>query len=453
MDQKLLPKNIKSIIFSLTDKFVNKSFLLTLFSTTTLPVLDFKLTIETYTALKSGRTFTIQSDNAFYIINSDSPKISDIVVYTLDGKVTYIKDFKQNTPIFNLVDQVTIEPGEIINFKNDKAEKVSLGRILLNQVVLIDAFKDKIEFFNKPFNIGDVESEVASKLLDRSISMDEYNLFMNQGFYLLHFSELNVPSFTEKSLTTFPGVNEFKKELFEKHKGDLTNPLVAAKIGDALIAKDKEYLEGDPSTGFYNAAGKKAYAIARKKMYLNIGGIESFDKDLTSFNFLKYSLSQGWDKEDFPTISNEIRKGSFGRATATARGGAMTNFMLRVFQDTEIREKNCGVKKGLEFILEKDLTDKFFGRYMIENGELAKITKKNYASYINKKIILRSPMYCLTVDGFCETCCGENFAALDLKAVNMEMVNLTSTFLTLEMKAMHGVALTYDAIDFEEYFI
>ena len=116
-----------------------------------------------------------------------------------------------------------------------------------------------------------------------------------------------------KSLGTDPNIAKLKHTLFEKYKGRLTDPLVIAEIENTLIAADKKHLDGDSSMRFYGALGGKAFDVARKKMYLTVGGIETFSKSSGKYTFLPNSLSEGWEKEYIPTIANEIRKGSYSR--------------------------------------------------------------------------------------------------------------------------------------------
>ena len=342
---------------------------------------------------------------------------------------------------------------KLLILKNTTPELVSLGRYLVNQVVLIAAFNDVIKFVNAPYNIGKIETEICKALVAKQITVKQCRQYLDAGYALFQFTELNVPSFSERSVTTGPDIDKMKADLFEKYKGQLQDPIVAYKIRKALVDYDKEWLGDDSSTSLYNGVGNKAYDVQRNKMYLSVGGIEAFGKDITSYEFIKNSLLEGWDKKAMPTISNEIRKGSFDRSTSTAMGGALTNFVLRVFQDTEIVEPDCKTKLGLTFVLTEYLAKKFIGRYLILPASEVCLDEGNVSKYIGKKVTIRSAMYCKSETGYCEKCAGKVFTNLDMKSINMEVVDITSTFVTQALKSMHGTAISIDNIDFKEYFI
>ena len=455
--QQKLTDAQKHFIFDMSPKLSLKRILLDLFTATELNILDVAITEKEYDDIRRGKLFTVepQDELEVFVIKSKWKNKPDLITYTINtNSIKYVKDYIDTTlPIFPVTAQMDIKPNEIINFKNTKPELVSLGRYLVNHVVLVESFEDLIEFTNVPYNIDNAESLIVKALIAEKITPQQCRRYLDAGYALFQFTELSVPSFSERSVTTGPDINKLKKELFEKYKGQLTDPIVSYKIKEALVNYDKEWLGDDSSTSLYNGVGKKAYDVQRNKMYLAVGGIEAFGKDISSYEFIEGSLIDGWDKKEMPIIFNDIRKGSFDRSTSTAMGGALTNFVLRVFQDTEIVEKDCKAKKGLKFVLTKELSSKFIGRYIIHPTEDICITEDNVSKYIDKQILIRSPMYCKSKTGYCEKCAGKLFTSLDLKAISMEIVDITSTFVTQALKSMHGTAISIDTIKFEDYFV
>ena len=456
--QTLLNDIQKDLIYSKTNVFKQKKTLLELFTATELPVLDEKLSESVYNKFRNNGSLKVTkvNDGDLYIIESNIVNKPDLIAHAISyDMVTYIQDYKgPKLPLFKLIDQIEVRPKEIINLSNTTSIKISLGRIVLNQILLVEPFGDIIEMvYDKPYDIGDVENIIAEKLLAGVIDIKQYRKYMDVGYYLLHFSEINVPSFTAKSVVSHPDVKKLKKELFEKYKGELENPVIAAKVEGALITLDKEWLGNDASTGFYNAVGFRAYNIARKKMYLMIGGIENFTKEINTFAFVKHSLEEGLNKKNTPVIFNEIRKGSYDRSTSVRDSGAMSNSILRVFQDSEITENDCNSQTGLTFVLTDDYAKLFAGRYILEGNKKIFLSDNNIRNYVGKSITMRSPQYCKTKDGFCETCCGKIYTNLDISNLNMNIIEVTSTLLTLKLKGMHGMALAFDNVNYENYFV
>lgn len=354
--------------------------------------------------------------------------------------------------LFGETDTFNIKKGDSPNYTKNTMEETTVGRFLMNYCILGKSFGSKIAYINGPWNLSKIEEEVSHGILDDTITIDEFKAFQNRLFFYGHFTELCVPAFSRKSLGTDPSLAAKKKELLERFKGRLTEPEVIKEFEDTLIAMDKEYLKDDTSLRFYTPLGKKSFDIHRKKMYLTVGGIESFSKGTTSYTFIDNSLAEGWDKNAFPAICNEIRKGVFDRGHETQLGGAQTKYIVRVFQDTVINEDDCGTIRYIDVDFNRVDINKFIGHYVLPENE--PITQENKTNYINKVVKVRSALKCQNKTGFCYKCIGERFKQLNSKMTNMYAVDVSSTFLTGAMKNMHGTKLELMQINnLEDYVI
>lgn len=371
--------------------------------------------------------------------------------YYEDGDIIAIQTDKE-TP-FDLYDLIEITEGDIANYKGPKME-TTIGRYLTNYVMSASIFGDTIDYVNENWHVGKFEDKIADGLLDGSIIMDQYRKYIDQGYWLAHFSEICVPTITAKSFTTDPKIKERKKELMEQYKDQLNDPVIVDKIENELLEMDKAWIQGDDSQGFIEGVNAgKAYGVTRKKMFVTVGGVESFTDGAAEYNFIENSLAEGWDKKDFAVICNEIRKGSYARGMETAKGGAQTKFILRVFQDLKITEDDCGTKRGLRLegnnMLTAATVSEFIGRTVIGKGM---ITKENMMQFTNTPLKIRSAMYCETPDGLCFKCIGEKFKKLGLRALGVSAVDISSTFMLLSMKSMHGSKISTTKVDFTEHF-
>ena len=249
-------------------------------------------------------------------------------------------------------------------------------------------------------------------------------------------------------------MRDLKKELLTKYKGQMNDPRVIAEIEDILIKADKDYLKNDNSMRFYGPLGGKPFNIARKKLYLTVGGIEAFSKDTGQYTFIEQSLDDGWTNDSIPAISNEIRKGSYNRGHETQLGGALTKYVMRVFQDLSIVDDDCGSHNGLEVDFSKYPIENFKGRYINDKGKWVAITNDNINKYANGKYVMRSPMYCKSTKGLCKKCAGDVYSSLSTKHVAMYIVDISSTFTTMALKLMHCSKLSLiDICDLNQYLI
>lgn len=279
-------------------------------------------------------------------------------------------------------------------------------------------------------------------LSNGKITVEQYRKFVDHFFYLNHISEICVPSLSVKSLTTDPRVVQIKKEFIEKHKGQMNDPFIIKQLEDMLIEVDKAYLGDDSSVTFFNGLGGKSYSLHRKKLFLMVGGTPAFDEASGRYDFNPNSLMEGWTVDMMPTIANEIRKGSYERGRETAKGGAETKLVMRVFQDVTIDMDDCGTKRTIEADFKNTFRIKdFIGRTIQDAGVDVVLTDENIAKYDGKVVRLYSPMTCENKYNLCYKCCGHKAKQFGVKLIGIQTVKITSAFMNSAMKNMHGTVL------------
>lgn len=402
----------------------------------------------------------IQAGGIYILAERGSEKVSDILVAvesvdTANKRFTFFRLNKAIEAPFRVYDTFILEPGDIANYTGDNLKPIetTVGIFILNYIVFASVFGSTIPYVNDLWVPNKIEGMVANALITKKITVPQHYKFLDHMYFIGHFTELSVPTFTRKSFTTDKRVRMRAKELFAEHEGHLSDPIVAKKIEDDLMALDREHIINDPSARFYIPLGEKnTLGIHRKKMFLTVGGIESFDEGTGGYDFIRNSLRDGWDKRDFITICNEIRKGSYFRGKETEKGGTLTKFLSRVFQNLEIVEDDCRTRRGLVFTLEADIANNYLSRTIIDNDRDVVLTPENIASYIDKTIKLRSPMYCESKTGLCYACTSQRMQTLGVRRVSMQIVDVSSTFTTLSMKNMHGTKIELAKINFKKYF-
>jgi len=369
----------------------------------------------------------------------------------LSFEVINIEEFK-GKPLIEFKEPITINPKDIENYKGPGSIKTSYGRYFLNYVLFVYPFQDRVAYINQSFNSGLVDGICTQKLIDNEVSIDDFKKYADALYSYGHFSEICVPTVSIKSLATSDEIIAKRKELIEANKDKLSDPLEAKKLNDILIKMERERLKGDPSERFYNSRGSSAWNIQRAKMHVNIGGVPDFSDDVGKITYMGRSLMDGWDKHTFDDSVNEIFKASYGRGVGTQLGGAQTNIIIRMFQSSKIIVDDCGTTKGIYF----DITDKtvkdFYGMYEAVTNKV--ITKETAKSFINKKVLIRSPMTCITPgSGYCYKCFGDLYKKRGARSVELDGVYVSSKFMLLSMKNMHGTEIKTVKINLQDYFV
>ena len=345
--------------------------------------------------------------------------------------------WKPNTPLFDYKEVLELKAGDMVNVK--APIKTTYGRALVNQILLVETVGDKVPYQDGNWN----KDKIINKVMDIVALGDEFtdqecHKFLNATQYITGFTQVCVPSASEKALSTDPQMVKRRNELLAKHKDQLDNPTVISSIEQELIAIDKAWLKDDPSSGFY--LDGKAFNVARKRMHIMHGGERDFI-DSNKMATIPVNLNEGWDMDQLPMLVNAIRDGTYSRGAATALGGEKVKKFQQAFQNARVSERDCKSKK-LSKVRVTDYNYMMFDSRYIQHGATVKlITSTELKAMIGKTINLRSPLYCKTAKtDFCEVCVGEAVAKHP-DAINMLAATIGSVFMLLEMKRAHGSEL------------
>jgi hypothetical protein len=335
--------------------------------------------------------------------------------------------------------RIMLPAGIVANYPEGEPIDTTMGRLLLNFVILAEPFGALVPYVNQLWNIGRIEEAyIFESLRTGAITVEQVKHYSRNLHHLGHFTELAVPSFSQRSLTPNPAIIARRNELLKQYKTEIEagDPVVMSKIEEELIAMDKEYLKGDSSAPFYDYSASKSYNVARKAQYGLGGMVENFGEE--GYSFIESSLEEGWKVEDFAIIANQIRSGSYSRAKETAKGGEETKFLIRVFQSVRVIEDDCGSQNYLQVMLSRDIASKFIYRTILVGDKLVTLTEENLPSYMGKMVLMRSPMHCHTDNGYCYTCMGETFRTINMELLTMAAINVSSSFTLGALKRMHG---------------
>lgn len=414
---------------------------------------EYSHNISTDKILKIGTTIEIEAS----IVDADYGQVVCLnkthkgVVLSNKGMLLTIAVLSNaNEPIYHRLDTFQFLAQEVEKWfgqcalaTGDIGQVTTVGRLLENVIVLGYPTDFKVfGYMNCVWKGKKILKIATDALMTKKIDIEQYRSFIDNFFYLNHISEICVPSATERSLMTDPRVPEIKRKFIEEHKGQMNDPFVIKELEDQLIALDKEWLRGDPSSTFFDGLGNKMYAVNRKKLFLMVGGIPAFDESSGKYDFNPNSLMDGWTKDSIPSIANEVRKGSYDRGRETAKGGAETKSVFRVFQDLTISKDDCGTKRTIKADFKNTFRiSDFIGRTICVGGTDIVLTPENISKYDGQVVDLYSPLTCSEKYDLCYKCCGHRLKELGVKKLGLQTVKITSQFMQTAMKAMHGTVL------------
>ena len=365
-----------------------------------------------------------------------------------------IEDSIANQPLFTFKDKVKIDNTWIPNVEGEI--ETTIGNLLFNYICIVPAFGTKFKYVTGRVSVEKLEDYIASKLQDTPIDeskrsseyiyVDEYINFVNSLQFISTLSQISSYSATPKGIVAPVGIKEFKKELVKKYDGKLSDPVELAKFETELKNFDAEFLKDDPAYGTFIKG--KVKDTARKKMYLNIGDEASFEEKIKASPIIN-SLEDGWptDSEQFTSMMNGLRTGSYSRGAETVKGGVSAKTLLRAANNFRIEDTDCETKLGLTRIFDDKNRNQIINRYVLSGIKTELITEDNVGNYLGKHINVRSPLYCkLKGDVICKYCAGLKLFKFPT-GVSIPLTEISAIILTASLKKMHGTVLSTKKIN------
>lgn len=385
--------------------------------------------------------FTILSNER----NNEYVEIKNKEVYvTVNGNYEKLDDitFTEGKSLFNITQPIELSSGDLPNINSNITS--TIGRLIINYLLISKNFDNKIEYINKEFSVSSLEGDIARLLMEDKITVESYLNFVDSVYYICGLARIFNVSATERNITPPPGITDFKKKLRKefdnKYGSDWVNDKTKiVEFQEELKKQDDEWLKDDPTKG--RLLNKKIKDNARVKMFLTFGGEVGLDKKSGNVTFIENSLLDGYSKDpkEISAMFNSIRSASFDRGHETQKGGAAAKDLLRASSSISIKEGDCGTKLTKKILITEDNHKSFTGRYYVQNGKVTPI--EDTSSLIGKTIELRSPMYCNEPNSnYCSVCVGKSIA-INPKGVSMQLLDVSGVLLTASLKSMHNSQL------------
>lgn len=138
----------------------------------------------------------------------------------------------------------------------------------------------------------------------------------------------------------------------------------------------------------------------------------------------------------------------------TAESGYFNKKIAAAFQGVVLDTigSDCKTNNTLEVIITDKTKNDFMYRYILDGSKLVLLTGDNINKYINKKIKLRSPVYCVG-DKLCNKCAGDLYYKLGVVNVGLATTRVASTLLNMSMKKFHNSTANVSKINLNEIII
>ncbi len=303
---------------------------------------------------------------------------------SLDSKVPYSHPQKTN--------------GKVLNLK--------LGRIWFNQLL--------------PSNYPLVDEPVDKKKMN-DIIVDLYKKYGTEEAADI-ISKLQSEAFRLASLSpnTF-NIDMFippegwlkKKEEFVK-KADKLSPTEFKDEAEKLTKELIQHFE-DSNFRIFNimTSGAKGNPISDWGALLVTKGY-TIDIEGNLLGPIVGSLNDGYGKIDFYNSAAEARKNFYMRSALAAHPGYLTRKMVNANAGLQIDEslEDCKTSKTFDLIVTKELAGIILQRNYVSQAKTIK-TIESIDQVLDRKIKLRSPLYCLSEKGICPTCYGGLYKTLN----------------------------------------
>lgn len=384
-----------------------------------------------------------------------------------DTKV-YIEGYKEDRAPLAFRDAITIDPGDVDNYKGPGSVVTTFGNVFVNHLLCVLPFGDLFPFQVGMFDLKSLESQILGRMIDDpddSVPADakapdgklyvrQYQMFAEHVLTLPAYSDGVVTATTEKSLMASPERNKVRGQWIKENQHRLTDPAAVAELGQILKKLDDAYLAGDESEQFYKS--KKKLEGARTKVHYMFGAESAFS-DGTKVTLIAKSLEEGIDTDNLPVMFNSLRAGSYNRGKQTALGGESTKTIYRMVGTARIVEQDCGTHIGIPTLLLPATAHGQIGYSMVENNKTIELTPEILQQRMGTVIEVRGPMTCKTgrdIDkgilgkgkNICAVCAGKALAE-NPNGIPAAAAGVGGRFLSLFLAKMHATVLRTVAWD------
>lgn len=368
---------------------------------------------------------------------------------TVNGKTVVIQR-KINT-----YDTFDLKKGEYFNTENITT---NVGLFIFNKFLIEESFSDIVGYINTPIDAKvhkGLEKKISNALLNDKITVDQMVTYLNKLEWISkQFNTIFAGSFTMKTLKPIPKVMKRKKELVKQNSEALKNGDIITAVGieKELVELAKTELKGDPGMDLYDSGARGSFDNNYKNIAIIKGPVQN--SITNKWEFVESSFMEGIKKEEIPVVANSIQQGSYPKSIQTARSGYLNKQLNAAFQGVtlDVPGSDCKTTQTLEVLITNSNKSQFTYRYIVEGGKLVLLEPDIIDKYVNKKVKLRSPLYCNS-DKLCSKCAGELYYKIGIENIGLTVTKIAGTLLNLNMKKFHDTTASISKIDINDIIV
>lgn len=374
----------------------------------------------------------------------------DTVSIDIDNDIKSVKKSR-----FNTTDELVLEPKDY--FVKERTV-TTVGRFIYNKYIIERIGLQNITgYINFPITDkanGQIESMLSLALADDKMTMDQFVEYIDMRDNLgMQLNSVITTSFTMNTIKTPKEIQKRKKELFKKYDKELSEGdiVTSEKIEKELMDESRRVLKGDPGMDLYDSGARGDFGNYKN---MNLFKGATADPNTGKYDVIRSSFMDGIQKQDIPSFGTAIVSGAYPKAVGTQESGYLSKQLIASMQSESLDEKDsdCHTKKTLDVLITKSNMNDFKYRYIVEGGKYVCLTPDKLPKYLDKKVKLRSPMYC-TGDKICNICAGELDYKLNNINIGLGTPNISTVLLRMGMKKFHTSNLKSSKIDIDDLLI
>lgn len=312
-------------------------------------------------------------------------------------------------------------------------------------------------YMNENFDkkkFGKLHQKILFALMEDRITTEQYQKFIEYIDFIMPWETFLGAAQSLKLLSCSKEVDKLKSKLIKENQEAIDNgdSVIAEKIEKQLLDFVLDYLKDDPALDTYLSGAGGSLGNNFKNMYIMKGAVRNNDPNAKQeFNIVTSSFIDGVSSKDYSTMADSLVGGPYSRAKKTELGGYWEKLVVAALSSVTVDEvgTDCGTTKYMDVTLTSDIADSFMYSYIVKaNGELEELTSANIDKYINKKIKVRSALFCKNKNGkICHHCAGNFFHRRGNANLGLAVSQIASRIKLTSMKAFHDSTVSTAEID------
>ena len=343
-------------------------------------------------------------------------------------------------PKYNTNDTFYLEKGE---YFNKERVLTTVGQFIYNKrIIEYCGFQDIVGYIAEPIDGKKhkaIEATITEALINNKVTEAQMAKYFDTYQWLaMQFNPIFVASFTMESITPRKDIIAERDKLLKENEDRIKNGDIKTivDIEKKLVKKAKDDLKGDPGMEMYDSGARASFDNAYKNCQIMKGAVYAQGE----WHVIPNNYSEGLQKEDLHVYANAMIGGQYPKSVGTQTSGYLLKRLIAANQAIVADEpgSDCKTKHTLDIVITPSNKKLFEDRYIVEGDKLVQLTKEVIDKYVNKKVKLRTIMYCKGGNHPCSRCVGEGWYKIGIRNIGLSSMKVASTMLNLNMKKFHN---------------